>query len=159
MHFAHCDHDETYISLHDCVAERAWFENSKLGFAFKDGFYVSPDHPESNLSTMVLTDLSHAEFTLSPDEGANYDVSVCFFKKTLFGRTLKIDWTVQQLVDNINAGKCSLEFLYQYLDGNSRIIECVLHFPKRPYYCDCLLKIESAKVCYYWNSLCEDKPW
>ena len=84
MHFAHCDHDETYISLHDCVAERAWFENSKLGFAFKDGFYVSPDHPESNLSTMVRTDLSHAEFTLSPDEGANYDVSVCFFKETLF---------------------------------------------------------------------------
>ena len=53
MNFSHCDHDEQYLTLHDCIAERAYFENGKLGFEFDDGFWVSPDHPESNLSELV----------------------------------------------------------------------------------------------------------
>jgi hypothetical protein len=56
MIFSHCDHDEKYLTLHDCIAERAYFENGKLGFEFNDGFWVSPDHPESNLSQVVRTD-------------------------------------------------------------------------------------------------------
>ena len=38
MNFSHCDHDEKYLTLHDCIAERAYFENGKLGFEFDDGF-------------------------------------------------------------------------------------------------------------------------
>ena len=30
MNFAHCDKEEKYLMLHDCVAERAYFENGKL---------------------------------------------------------------------------------------------------------------------------------
>jgi hypothetical protein len=32
MEFSHCDHDEKHLSLHDCIAERVYFENGKLGF-------------------------------------------------------------------------------------------------------------------------------
>ena len=56
MNFNHCDTDEEYLTLHDCVAERAYFTNGKLGFEFDDGFWISPDHPESNLSNLVRTD-------------------------------------------------------------------------------------------------------
>jgi hypothetical protein len=48
MKFSHCGTDEKYLSLHDCIAERTYFEKGKLGFEFNDGFWVSPDHPESN---------------------------------------------------------------------------------------------------------------
>lgn len=48
MNFTHCDHIEQHISLHDCVSERAYFENGNLGFEFNDGFWILPDHPESN---------------------------------------------------------------------------------------------------------------
>ena len=64
MNFSHCDKDEKYLSLHDCVAEQAYFENGKLGFEFNDGFWISPDHPESNLSNLVRTDFSKVEYKL-----------------------------------------------------------------------------------------------
>ena len=68
MNFSHCDHSENHLTLHDCIAERAYFENGKLGFEFHDGFWVSPNHPESNLSELVRTDFSKVEF-LTYDEG------------------------------------------------------------------------------------------
>ena len=56
MNFVHCNTDEKYLTLHDCVAERAYFEDGKLGFEFHDGFWISPDHPDSNLPNLVRTD-------------------------------------------------------------------------------------------------------
>ena len=85
MNFSHCDKDEKYLSLYDCVAEQAYFENGKLGFEFNDGFWISPDHPESNLSNLVRTDFSKVEYTL--EDGADYDVTVYVFKKNLFKKT------------------------------------------------------------------------
>ena len=55
MNFSHCDHSENHLTLHDCIAERAYFENGKLGFEFHDGFWVLPNHPESNLSEKIFT--------------------------------------------------------------------------------------------------------
>ena len=36
MNFAHCDKEEKYLTLHDRVAEQAYFENGKLGFEFHE---------------------------------------------------------------------------------------------------------------------------
>ena len=157
MNFSHCDKDEEYVSLHDCVAERAYFENGKLGFEFNDGFWVSPDHPESNLSGCVSTDLSKVEYTL--EDGEDYDVTIYVFKKTIFKKTIRTEWTVQKLINSINSGKCKLEFRYQYVDYNSRIVECVLRFDRRPYCQECIMKISAPEVSYYWNNLLEDRPW
>ena len=84
MNFSHCNHDEKYLTLHDCIAERAYFENGKLGFEFNDGFWISPDHPESNLSNLVRTDFSKVEYKL--EDGADYDVTIYVFKKNLFNK-------------------------------------------------------------------------
>jgi hypothetical protein len=157
MIFSHCDHDEKYLTLHDCIAERAYFENGKLGFEFNDGFWVSPDHPESNLSQVVRTDFSKVEYTL--EDGDDYDVIVYVFKKTIFKKTIRIYWTLQKLLHEMNSGKCKLEFLYQYIDDNSRIVECELKFNKKPYLQECMMKISAPKVSYYWNHLREDRPW
>ena len=157
MNFSHCDHDEKYLTLHDCIAERAYFENGKLGFEFDDGFWVSPDHPESNLSDLVRTDHSKVEYTL--EDGEDYDVTVYVFKKSFSNKVIRTEWTVQELVYKINTGKCKLEFLYQYIDYNSRIIECELKFDKKPYQQECIMKISAPEVSYYWNNLREDRPW
>ena len=157
MQFSHSDHNEQYLSLHDCIAERACFENGILGFAFPDGFWISPDHPESDLSEMVRTDFSMVEFSL--ENGKEYDVAVYVFTKTLFGKTVREEWSVPQLVNSINRGKCRLEFLYQYIDWNSRIVECELIFDKKPYRKECLLKISAQQVNYLWNHLRKDCPW
>ena len=157
MVFSHCDRDERYLSLHDCIAERAYFEDGKLGFQFDDGFWVSPDHPENNLSNLVRTDSSKVEYTL--ENGASHDVTVYVFKENIFKKTIRIEWTMQELLDNINSGKCKLEFLYQYVDGASRIVECELKLNKKPYRMECVIKISAPKVSYYWNNLRADRTW
>ena len=157
MNFSHCDKDEKYLSLHDCIAEQAYFENGKLGFEFNDGFWISPDHPESNLSNLVRTDFSKVEYTL--EDGADYDVTVYVFKKNPFKKTLRVEWTIQELINNINNGKCKLEFLYQYVDYNSRIVECELKLNKKPYRQECIMKISAPETRYYWNNLRKECPW
>ena len=157
MTFSHCDQNETHLSLHDCIAEKAYFENGKLGFEFPDGFWICSDHPENNLSETVRTDFSKAEFTLENREAD--DVTVYVFQKNIFQKTVRTEWTVQQLVDQINSGKYRLEFLYQYLAYNSRMVECWLHFDKKPYMKECLISINASDVHYYWNHLCGDRVW
>ena len=78
MEFAHCDTSSAHLSLHDCIAEKAYFADGKLGFLLSDGFWISPDHPESDLSALVRTDAAKVEYTLEDgrDVGAwyvNYD--------------------------------------------------------------------------------------
>ena len=157
MNFSHCDKDEKYLTLHDCVAECACFENGKLGFEFNDGFWISPDHPESNLSKMVRTDFAKVEYTL--EDGEDSDVTVYVFTRSFGKKTVGREWTVRELVDKINSGKCKLEFLYQYLDYNARMVECELHFDKKPYHKGCIMKISAPETRYYWNNLREECPW
>ena len=157
MNFSHCDHNENHLTLHDCIAERAYFENGKLGFEFHDGFWISPNHPESNLSEVVRTDFSKVEYTL--EDGEDNDVAVYVFKRSLFKKIIGTEWSVQKLVNQINAGKCKLEFLYQYLDYNDRMVECELHFDNKPYRKACLMKISAPEVSYFWNHLRKDRIW
>ena len=82
MKFLHCDHDETYLTLHDCISEKAYFEDGKLVFELHDGFWIAPEHPESNLPETVRTDFSKVEYVL--ECGEEYDVTVYVFEKNLF---------------------------------------------------------------------------
>ena len=121
MNFSHCDHDEKYLTLHDCIAERAYFENGKLGFEFNDGFWISPDHPESDLSNLVRTDFSKVEYTL--EDGADYDVTVYVFKKNIFKKTptevysFYLGTILQGEIDNILSSSAKNIFI----GGNNRI--------------------------------------
>lgn len=157
MNFTHCDHIEQHISLHDCVSECAYFENGNLGFEFNDGFWILPDHPESNFDKLVKTDFSKVEYLLTC--GKPDDVTVYVFDRDHGKKIVGTEWTLDELVDNINLGKCKLEFLYQYIGYNARMIECELHFDKKPYHKECIIKISAPEVSYYWNNLCENRVW
>ena len=93
------------------------------------------------------------------EDGEDYDVTVYVFEKTFFKKVIRIEWTIQKLLNKINSGKCRLEFLYQYIDGDSRIVECELKLDKKPYRHECIMKISATEVSYYWNNLCEDRSW
>ena len=157
MEFAHCDTSSAYLSLHDCIAEKAYFADGKLGFLLSDGFWISPDHPESDLSALVRTDAAKVEYTL--EDGEDYDVTVYVFERTLFGRTMRVEWPLQTLLEKLNSGTCKLEFIYRYTDGCSEVMECDLHYDRRPYRKECVLKISAPQVRYFWNRLCKDRTW
>lgn len=157
MRYLHCDVSDNLICLHDCKSERAYFENGILGFEFSDGFWISPEHPESKLDVLVRTDPSKVEFKLI--DGDEYDVTVFVFERNIFKQTVRKEWTVQKLVDSINSGEVTIEFLYQYLDGFSRIAECHLWSRKKPYSRECIMKIVAPEVRYYWNNIIENRVW
>ena len=157
MNFLHCDNNEQYLTLHDCITTRAYLEDGKLGFEFADGFWVSPDHPESQLAQVVRTDASRVEYTLQ--DGKDYDVSIYVFDVSRSGKITGAMWELQELLDNINGGKCKLEFIYQYTDFRSRMVECMIHTDEEPYHQTCIMKISAPEVSYYWNNLREDRVW
>ena len=157
MQFTHCDLNEQHLSLHDCVTEQAYLTDGKLGFTFAEGFWVSPDHPESNLDRLVRTDFAKVEYALT--DGEAYDVTVYVFKHSFSGEITGREWSLAELIDAINAGTHKLEFLYQYLEYSSRIVECELISAQEPYRQTCMLKISAPKVRYYWSNLRADCPW
>ena len=87
MDYTHCDHSEDYLNLHDCIAERAFCEDGRLSFEFGDGFWILPDHPESNLPNPVRTDRSKVEYTL--ENGEDCDVTVYAFDKSFFKKVIR----------------------------------------------------------------------
>ena len=106
---------------------------------------------------MIKTDFSRVEYELL--DGDEYDVNVFVFEKNILGQTVKKEWSVQKLVDSINNEEVVVEFLYQYVDGMSRIVECWLWSDRKPYSRECVLKISAREVQYHWNRILEDRVW
>lgn len=155
--YKHCDSDDSFITLHDCYANRIAFENGILSFYFEDGFWITSEHKSNNLQKTVRTDSSRVDFHL--EQFDSEEITVYVFQKSLFGKTIRKELKLNDLVAFVNDGTYSLEFLYQYKGSNEQIIECWLHFDKRPYDYECQLKIPARKTVYHWNDLRADREW
>lgn len=155
--FCHYDTSDEHISLHDCIASRAYFKDGKLGFELDNGFWVLPTHPESGLNETARTDKSLVEYDL--EDGEEYDVTIYVFENYKSDKTERKEIPLGRFVDELNAGKYSLEFLYQYLGFGARIIECELIFDTVPYRKECIIKICYDEVRYCWGNLRCDVTW
>ena len=151
--YTHIDTDDSVLSLHDCYANRMQLENGVLSFFFRDGFWVTPSHHANNSSDTVRTDSSQVDYHIV-DDG-----SVYVFRKNIFGKTICIEWTLEELADLINNDTFTLEFLYHYKSYYSQLYKCLLHFDKHPYHYECQIEIPTSKVVYRWNKLCCDRTW
>lgn len=151
--YTHTDTDDSVLSLHDCDANRIQFENGILSFYFPNGFWVTPSHHANNCGKTVRTDFSQVDYHIDDD------VSIYVFRKNIFGKIIRIEWTLEELVHLINNNTFSLEFLYQYKGYNEELLKCLLHFDKEPYHYECQIEIPTSKVLYRWNNLCYEKSW
>ncbi len=152
-----CDTDDTYITLHDCYANNISIAEDKLSFYFENGFWVAPDNKHSELDKTVRTDSSQVDFCFEKENSE--EIRIYVFRKTVFGRTIRMQWELPKFIELINNKTLRLEFLYQYKGHNEQLYECWLHFDKSPYYYECLLKLPATRVKYYWNNLCPNKTW
>ncbi len=147
------DTDDSVLSLHDCYANRVKLDNGILSFYFQDGFWVTPSHDANNSANILRTDFAQVDFHIEDD------VFIYVFRKNIFGKTIRTEWTAQELEYFINNNTYRLEFLYQYKNSIEQILKCWLHFDKKPYHYECQIEIPTFKVEYCWNSLCYDKTW
>lgn len=152
----HCDRTDEYISLHDCHATKIAFEKGVLTFGFADGIWVCPGHPNSTIDKTVRTNEAEVRFFL--ESGDESDITIYVFEAE-GKKTLRKEWELANLLEHVNSGKGTVEFLYQYKGYGSWIMECWLWSGKKPYHRECELKISLTGVEYCWNDLCEDREW
>lgn len=154
MEYLHCDHDEKYVTLHDCRATRVSLEDGELIFHFPDGFCIGSLHPENPYRKPIMTDAAEVRYHLF--RGKSWSVYGYIFDHKKPGKAIRWDYSVEQLMADVNEKGGQLEFLYQYLDENCRIIKCELWFDKKPYHRECELFLHADAVDYLWNRLCKE---
>lgn len=154
--YKHIEDSGEFISLHDCLADSITFDERKISFDFTDGFWITPGHPCSSLSESARTDYSCVDFDLN---STAEDISIFVFRRNIFRHTIREIWTMQRLADCVNKQIAQLEFLYQFKSHNETLFECMLHFDRKPYLCDCQIKLHTLGAVYKWNSLCPDRLW
>lgn len=153
--YKHYDKDGAAISLHDCRAEKASFENGVLSFYFpKDGFWVLSEHEANSTGEAVRTDASEVRFHLLYE---TEDESQCYvFHKKSERKAVRKEWKLSELVSAINSGKYQLEFLYRYAGGYKELVfSCWLWSNKKPYDRECQLWLSVQDVTYCWNDVCD----
>lgn len=150
------DTKDEQITLHDCRANKAAYENGVLSFWFEDGFWVCEGHEINNLGKTVRTDASKVDFHLQ--QGDVSDVTVYIFTKTR-RKTVREEWELKKFVEAINAGNFEVEFLYCYKGYNIQVHDCWIWFDKAPYHKECELRVWTDKVTYFWNELREERAW
>lgn len=156
--FTHNDpdhyHDEKLL-LHDCTAEKILYKDGVLRLYFPEGFWVTPNHEESGLDKTVRTDAAQVDFCVKDIN----DISIHVYTRTAFKRTMVTYWNAGDLIDAVNSGKCTIEFIYQYRTYFEQMWRCDLCFQKRPYCGECQLHIPGAKATYRWNHLRPECEW
>ncbi|MBQ6825895.1 MAG: hypothetical protein IKT38_02805 [Clostridia bacterium] len=151
--YNHIDTDDTVLTLHDCIANKIQLENGILSFYFQNGFWITPLHYANNSSNVVRTDFSQVDYQI------NGKVYIYVFRKNIFRKIIRTEWTLEQLINFINNSNSSLEFLYQYKSQDEQLLKGYLRFDKAPYCYECELEIPACKIEYRWNNLCYDKIW
>ena len=125
-------------------------------FGFEDGIWIVPGHLDNTIDKTVRTDEAEVKFFLeSADES---DIRMYIFEEE-GKKTIRKEWEIADLLEHVNSGKGTLEFLYQYKGYGTWIMECWLWSKKKPYHRECELKISLAGAEYCWNDLCEDREW
>ena len=152
----HCDTTDKFISLHDCHATKVAYEQGILTLGFEDGIWVCPGHPDSTIDKTVRTDGAEVRFFL--EFGDESDITIYIYEE-MGKKTIRKEWELSNLLEHVNSGKGTLEFLYQYKGYGTWILECWLWSKKKPYHRECELKISLTGAEYCWNDLCEDREW
>ena len=152
----HCDTTDEYISLHDCHATKVSYEKGILTFGFEDGIWVVSGHPDNLVDKTVRTDEAEVKFFL---EGRDESGLSIYVFKEVGSKVIRKTWELSNLLDHVNRGKGTLEFLYQYKGYGTLIIECWLWSKKKPYHKECQMKLFLTGAEYCWNDLSEDRAW
>ena len=159
--FKHVDPDafhDNEITLHDCTADKISFENGVLLFYLPDGFWVTPHHKDNTFGKIVRTDASVVSFCV---EDIN-DIIVRVFTKNTWCRRQKarVEYLhMNELIDAVNSGKRTLEFITQYRSYNEQMWHCVIHSKKKPYYAECQIHLPETDATFLWNELRPDRAW
>ncbi len=148
------------ITPHDCFTDKITCHCRTLTFSLSDGFWVSHLHPLNSSDKTVRTDASEIRI-ISEASGNNIPLVYIFkpvirFGKTRFCRRDII--SIEELADQINSKKWSLELLNIYRDGGLVLLKGMIHIPKKHSW-ECDISLSFDKVEYCFNELRYEMTW
>lgn len=155
--YRNSDINDSYISLHDCCAEKMSFENGVLSFDFPDGFWVTDKHPENKSDNIVRTDTSKVQYEIIDNEIDG--IRIYIFKQTKLNKIIREEWEPENFISAVNNGDFKVEFITQYKAFQSILHKCWVWFDKAPYHFECEIILETENVKYNWNRLRYDSVW
>ena len=156
--FKHNDSDDCHdevLTLHDCIAEKISFSNGTLRFFLPDGLWICPNHKDSNLDKTVRTDAAVVDFCIEDID----DIIVRVLTRNCFRRTKVEIWDMRDLMESVNSGKCTIEFIYQYRTYFEQMWHCAIRSKVKPYYRECQLHLPDTDAVFRWNGLRTDHEW
>ena len=119
--YKYSDLDDSYISLHDCHAEKMKLEDGILSFIFPDGFWVTAHHSLNHSDRIVRTDSSQVDFQIIDEEIDGIEIYV--FKQSR-KKVIRDDWEPANFMNAVNAGDFRVEFITQYKSYKSYLFKC-----------------------------------
>ena len=159
LEFKHNDADDSHdkvLTLHDCIVENVSYTDGVLRFFLPEGLWIAPTHRDNDLGKVVKTDSAVVDFRISNID----DIVVRVFTQTHFTRRTKVEiWEMRDLMDSINRGKCTIEFIYQYRTHFEQMWQCAIRSNVKPYYRECQLHLPDTDAVYRWNDLRPDHEW
>lgn len=155
--YRYCETDDSFITLHDCKAERLAFNNGILSFFFSDGFWILENHPKNNLKKTVKTDKAQVDFQITDEEIDG--ISIYIFKKSRRNKIIREEWEADNFIKAVNDGSFKIEFITQYKGFQSVLFKCWVWFNVKPYHMECEIILNTNKIEYMWNNLRKDRVW
>ncbi len=150
-------HDKE-LSLHDCISDHVIYEENTLRFCLPEGFWITPGHAENHCGQTVRTDKAAVDFYV---EDIN-DIMLCVFIKKRLGfskKTVLEYWDMKKFISDVNNGRYSIEFIYQYTSPHEQLWQCIIHSNKNSDYMECQLHIPNTTATFYWNNLRPERKW
>ena len=142
MQYAYSSTDKDRISLHDCIASAAELTNERLIFRFPNGFSY-----EEYLNEWPNTGEAEIEITLESIKS----VKVYLFGEAE-GKTIREEYTIEQLVEKINNKEWELEFAYRYYGYQEILYTCWIWNKMGSGTYECELWIRTKEdIIFKWN--------
>ena len=140
MEYEHVSHDKDRFSLHDCKADHISYEGKKLRFCFPDGIWYmdfGDDWPNTGKAAV--------EFQIDGFRGITF---YGFEKQN--GIVVRKEYSVEELMEKVNAGEWQLEFAYRY-DGFEEIFySCWIWREEEPWSFEAQLFIGTKEETLYF---------
>ena len=146
------------IFFHDCIADRAYFDGRDLVMEFgEDGFWVGENFPGNHFGKLLRTDKAQVRFVDVEKEFITVYVFRTYrlFYKSLFTRRIYV--TPDELARKINSGKWKLEFVTEVYDKGQCFFSGHIQWPSKTQ--EWQMYLICKHIRYFWNRICEDRPW
>ncbi len=155
--YKHIETDDRFFSIHDCYAEKVYFNDGVLSFVFPNGFWVTNEHLLNRSENIVRTDEASVDFTIMDEE---FDgISIHIFKKQNERTAIREEWGTENFINAVNHGEFKVEFIDCYKTNQYLLFKCQVRFDRKPYYEECEIILHTDKAVYNWNSLRYDCTW